>query len=87
MSKLRATVTIDEEACKACNLCIPACPADVLVLSQRFNSKGLHPVELIGECVGCEMCYLVCPDFVFEVFRERPGAKKPQTLKTAGGVR
>jgi 2-oxoglutarate ferredoxin oxidoreductase subunit delta len=84
MSRLTATITINEEACKGCSLCIPVCPVGVLALSERFNSKSIHPVELTGECVGCELCYLVCPDFVFEVFRGRP-AGRTEAL-AAGGV-
>ncbi len=85
MSRARATVTIDEDSCKQCDLCIPVCPVHVLHISERFNSKGLHPVELIGECVGCELCYLVCPDFVFEVFRGDSDVR--QRAMATGGVR
>jgi 2-oxoglutarate ferredoxin oxidoreductase subunit delta len=87
MSKLRATITIDDEACKECSLCIPVCPVNVLALSTRFNSKGLHPVELVGKCVGCELCYLVCPDFVFEVYREPVAARKGRTKELSGAPR
>lgn len=64
-------VTIDKELCKGCDLCVVVCPPSVLQLSDEYNSKGYHPVELIGECTGCELCFNVCPDFVFEVFRVR----------------
>ncbi len=69
MAKQLATVSVDEEKCKGCELCIPVCPPQVLRLAAHFNSKGYHPVELVGECTGCEMCFLVCPDYVIEVYR------------------
>ena len=69
MAKLRATVSIDEEKCKSCELCIPVCPPQVLRLADHFNGKGYHPVQLVGECTGCEMCFLVCPDYVLEIYR------------------
>ena len=36
----RGTVTIDIERCKGCELCIPACPVDVLVMSEARNERG-----------------------------------------------
>jgi 2-oxoglutarate ferredoxin oxidoreductase subunit delta len=67
---LKATVTIDEERCKGCSLCIAFCPPNVLQLAtNRYNEAGYPPIELKEGCTGCEMCYRVCPDFVFEVYR------------------
>ena len=63
------TVNIDVEVCKGCDLCIPACPPRVLVMSTTVNHLGYHYPELLDGCTGCAACLLVCPDFVFEVFR------------------
>jgi 2-oxoglutarate ferredoxin oxidoreductase subunit delta len=65
----RGTVTIDVERCKGCELCIPACPPEVLVMSTRRNSMGAEYPELEPGCTGCGACLLVCPDFCFEIFR------------------
>ncbi len=81
MAKNLATVSIDEDKCKACELCIPVCPPQVLRLADHFNKRGYRPVELAGECTGCEMCYLVCPDYVIEVHR---GPKAELTAAEAG---
>jgi 2-oxoglutarate ferredoxin oxidoreductase subunit delta len=67
--KSRGTVTIDVEHCKGCDLCIPACPPSVLAMSTDVNRMGYHYPQLHPGCTGCAACLLVCPDFVFEVFR------------------
>ena len=65
----RGTVTIDVEACKGCELCIPACPPEVLSMSTAVNETGFRYPELHPGCTGCLACLQVCPDFVFEVFK------------------
>jgi len=73
----RGTVTIAVEACKGCELCIPACPPEVLTMSEDVNHLGYHYPQLHPGCTGCAACLMVCPDFVFEVFRfERPVATR-----------
>ncbi len=64
-------VTIREERCKACGLCIHYCPKGVLGPSEKFNAKGYHPIEVKHpeKCIGCTICAQVCPDQVFEVYR------------------
>lgn len=70
MAAIAALVTIDEERCKGCALCIEVCPPKVLSLSEtRYNSRGYSPIEVKEGCTGCEMCYRMCPDLVFEVYR------------------
>lgn len=68
------TLRIDEEACKGCELCIPACPPGVLVMSERRNGNGFRVPELLPGCTGCKACLLVCPDFCFEVFQTQGAA-------------
>ena len=52
----RSVVFIDEQWCIGCTLCIPACPVDAIVGS----NKRMHTVieEL---CTGCELCLPACP--------------------------
>ena len=64
----RGTVTIATDRCKGCELCIPACPPDVL-MSTDVNRPGSATRSCTLSCTGLAACLLVCPDFVFEVFR------------------
>ena len=59
------TVVIIADRCKGCAFCVEYCPKDVLVMSEGFNKKGYHPPEVVkeGECVNCNLCEMICPDF------------------------
>ncbi len=74
-------IEVDERHCKGCELCIGACPQDVLGLEKdRLTPKGYHPVALIAEgCTGCAICALVCPDAAITVYRQvtRRAARVP----------
>jgi 2-oxoglutarate ferredoxin oxidoreductase subunit delta len=64
-------LAIAEERCKGCELCITACPHDVLELDREVvNRLGYHPVRLTDEagCTSCAICAKVCPDAVFTVY-------------------
>ena len=64
------TVTIDVDACKGCDLCIPVCPPGVLTMTTtQRNGLGYRYPELHAGCTGCARCHQVCPDFVFTVYR------------------
>ena len=63
-------LTINDERCKGCALCVRACPKDLLRLSEtKLNSKGYHPAELTDseQCVACASCARTCPDAVIEI--------------------
>jgi 2-oxoglutarate ferredoxin oxidoreductase subunit delta len=65
----RGTVTVDEERCKGCELCIAACRPGVLVMSEATNEVGYRFPLLLEGCTACRACHAVCPDFVFEVYK------------------
>ena len=65
----RGTEKLDAERCKACELCIPACPPEVLRMSEVRNAQGYRLPELLPGCTGCGACAIVCPDFCFEVYQ------------------
>jgi 2-oxoglutarate ferredoxin oxidoreductase subunit delta len=66
----RGTLVIDVEACKGCDLCIDACPPQVLVMTtHELNSRGYRYPLLLAGCTGCKACSQICPDFGFQVHR------------------
>ncbi len=72
MAKVIGTVEINTERCKGCNLCVVACPTDVLSLQPKeVNNRGYHFAfaEAPDKCIGCASCALVCPDGCIEVWR------------------
>jgi 2-oxoglutarate ferredoxin oxidoreductase subunit delta len=72
---MNGTVTVDASLCKGCALCIPVCPKGLLrVAEDRFNARGVHPIELNdpqSACTGCELCATICPEAAITVYRER----------------
>ena len=61
-----------DQYCKGCELCVSACPQDVLELDmERLTPKGYHPARIFKDgCTGCAICALVCPDAAITVYRE-----------------
>lgn len=66
-----ARVVFDEEQCKGCELCVAFCPRNLLVMAERFNSKGYHPATIVNpeECNACTYCARMCPEVAIEVYR------------------
>jgi Na+-translocating ferredoxin:NAD+ oxidoreductase subunit B len=52
----RSVAVIDENWCIGCTLCLPACPTDAIVGS----NKMMHTV-IESYCTGCALCLPVCP--------------------------
>lgn len=74
MAKIKGAVVVDEERCKGCNLCVVACPTDILNLQHKeVNNRGYHfaYMENPESCIGCSSCALVCPDSCIEVYKVR----------------
>lgn len=78
-------VVIDINRCKGCELCIDACPQDVLVLSEDLNANGYRPVFMLehdNHCTGCSLCAVACPDGCITVFKEVP-QRQPRQMSPA----
>lgn len=52
----RAVAVIDEAWCIGCTLCLPACPTDAILGSNKMMHTVIEP-----HCTGCELCIAVCP--------------------------
>ena len=52
----RAVAVIDEAWCIGCTLCMPVCPTDAIVGSNKL----MHTV-IESDCTGCELCVAACP--------------------------
>ena len=51
-------------------LCVEVCPPRVLVMTDHeVNAMGYRYPVLEDGCTGCELCFRICPDFCFEVYR------------------
>jgi len=70
---MKGTLSFRIDYCKGCELCVNACPKNLLKIStEKINKKGHYVVELTSpdRCVGCGSCALMCPDCVIKVERE-----------------
>lgn len=72
MAKIIGAVEINQERCKGCDLCVVACPCNVLALQPKeVNDRGYHFAtdENPENCIGCAACATVCPDGCITVYQ------------------
>jgi 2-oxoglutarate ferredoxin oxidoreductase subunit delta len=70
MAKVKGSIVIDTEHCKGCEVCVPACPEDVIAMAKLVNKKGYKYAQTVNDnCTGCTNCAVVCPDGVITVYR------------------
>ena len=64
-----AKVSVLEQFCKSCGLCVHVCPKNVLAISNRANAKGYYVAEVIHpeHCIGCGLCRTMCPDVALAI--------------------
>ena len=63
-------VTINDDQCKGCLLCVHICNirgAKILQESDKKTALGGTKPEVNGECLGCRWCERYCPDFAINV--------------------
>ena len=74
MAKIKGAVVVNVERCKGCNLCVVACPSDVLALNlKEVNNKGYNYVYVKNpdSCIGCASCGYVCPDGCLSIYKTK----------------
>lgn len=71
MAKIRGAIVVNTERCKGCNLCVVACPTNVLSLNKEVNNRGYNYsfMKNPDDCIGCSSCGLVCPDGCITVYK------------------
>jgi 2-oxoglutarate ferredoxin oxidoreductase subunit delta len=67
----RAELELNENHCKGCELCVQACPRDVLAMGSTINALGYRPASVVDpeRCTGCKACALVCPEVAFTIWQ------------------
>ena len=70
------TVEVNTQLCKGCYLCMDVCVKEALTVADKRNAMGAYPVESAGngECTGCGLCALICPDAAIAVYRNGQSA-------------
>ncbi len=65
-------VTIHKNVCKGCELCVHACPKQVLAMTKEINDKGYFYSSVVNQpaCIGCRFCGFVCPDVAIGIEQE-----------------
>jgi ferredoxin len=56
-------ITIVEQDCKGCRICVKRCPKGCISMSSNLNKAGYPYAEFKSEeCTACGICYYVCPE-------------------------
>ena len=62
-------ITVSEDLCKGCHICVFICYKNVFMLPEKPNKKGVflpYP-EDAKKCTKCGDCELICPDQAIDV--------------------
>jgi NAD-dependent dihydropyrimidine dehydrogenase PreA subunit len=60
--------SLDENICTGCQICVDACPEDVL---RYDNNKRKAVIAYPKDCIGCGVCSWFCPVKCIETSIER----------------
>jgi len=59
---------VNTALCKECLRCVRECPKGAILPTETLNSRGYKTVGIrAADCIGCGICYIVCPDYCFEI--------------------
>lgn len=67
-------ISVDEQFCKGCYLCIEVCPQKVWGPGQRRSRAGYSMPRVLDlkSCAVCFLCEMTCPDLALTVMEEKP---------------
>lgn len=63
-------VVVRREWCKGCGICIAVCPKKVLEAAPNGKAAVARP----DDCIRCETCEIMCPDFAIRVVAKKAAA-------------
>lgn len=69
----KGKVSFNQDRCKGCELCVVACPMNIVEIDKAtINKKGYNPATVfeMEKCIGCANCATMCPDEVITVERD-----------------
>ncbi|MDP2940804.1 MAG: 4Fe-4S dicluster domain-containing protein [Candidatus Omnitrophota bacterium] len=66
-----AKISINQERCKGCLLCVSFCPKGNLGAGKKLNRGGIATARFKkgSACTGCALCALICPECCIEVYK------------------
>ncbi len=71
-------ITILEEWCKGCTICVEVCPTDVLKM-EPVGTRWQGTIAVVVDadaCIACMQCELQCPDFAILIEKGEKKTKK-----------
>ena len=63
IQNLSRDITMKDDACVHCGVCVAICPSEALVL----HHADWHVEFIADKCVACELCVKACPFAAMEV--------------------
>ncbi|TYP59860.1 4Fe-4S dicluster domain-containing protein [Thermosediminibacter litoriperuensis] len=61
--KKKFQISVVGKRCKKCGICVAFCPKKVL----KMEINSVPVAERLEECIGCNWCYLRCPEIAIFV--------------------